>query len=175
MFKSTIQQYILREMKNIQPIGAIFLLAMLSTTSIAGSFSGYESSSESRFVYNLCTRSVDDLKNGGTAFISDGYSHDLGNCLIWARSLNNRMILNYTNCDMLDLATEESCSKIWGFLGKDHKACVNERSNKIGRNPGWVYNFGYCHTACPTVNPPLPNQPPFNLPPCGLHVIPPEI
>lgn len=157
----------------------ILLLMFASTIVMAGGGFGdggrYESSSDSTAVRKVCSSHVSTLKNGGTASVSDEFSKDLGYCLTELLSRSRRMTLNYTNCDMLEMAVAESCSGFWGLMGLQHKACVNERSNRIGRNPGWVYNYGYCHTACPTVNLPVPDMPPFKTPPCGLNKIPPNL
>lgn len=152
---------------------SVFLLMILSPAVMAEG--KYQSSGDSEAVRKWCSYNVSDLKNGGSASISDDFSKRLGDCVMQRRDLERRMTLNYTNCDMLTLAVAESCSGFWGPMGRHHNACVNERSNLIGRNPAWVRDFGYCHTACPSVNLPLPNQPPFNLPPCGLKVIPPDL
>ena len=166
-YRNTVKRFIL--------IFMMMVITLLSFDTFAVPSGSYEGSSDSRYFKAMCSTMISDLKNGGVAFISDGFSHNLGYCLIDARDRSIRLVRNYTNCDILELAVAESCSGIWGFMGGDHKACVNERSKKIGRNPGWVYNFGYCHTACPSINPPVLNAPPVNLPPCGLHVIPPDI
>lgn len=152
----------------------VILLSLISPTAVLAG-GKYESSSDSRFFYSLCTQQIDNLRRGGSASISDAFSYGLGDCLVFARNQTRRLVLNYTNCDLLEVAAAESCRDFWGFMGNEHKGCLNERSNLVGRNPAWVNTFGYCHTACPSVNLPIPDQPPFNTPPCGLNVIPPNL